>query len=366
MKLFRQGLYWSLGAVATAAAAAAVYAARDVLIRVLIALFLAISLDPAVRRLTRWHLRRGFAVFAVVLVTLCLVAVFVYAVTPPMAQQFHALVHDFPGHVNELQDRWAALRRIGDRFHVTSHVRSVLASLPDRLGRGVFAAAGRLPTTLLSTLTVAVLTVYFLADLPRLRRGAAWLFPRTRRAEFSRVVNVMVDKVGDYTSGNILISLVAGLAAFAALTALRVPFAVPLAFVVAITDLIPTIGATLGAVICVLVALPTTRLWPNTVLVAVFFLLYQQLENYLIAPRIMRNKIQLRAGAVLLASLVGGAALGLIGALMAIPLAAAVTTLLSERLQDRDDSDGEPMADGNDQGTGLPPRDTGDDGRPSV
>ena len=84
MVLFRQGLYWSLGAVATAAAAAAVYAARDVLIRVLVALFLAISLDPAVRTLTRWHMRRGFATLVVVLVTLGFVAAFLQAVIPAM------------------------------------------------------------------------------------------------------------------------------------------------------------------------------------------------------------------------------------------------------------------------------------------
>ena len=149
----------------------------------------------------------------------------------------------------------------------------------------------------------------------------------------------MVDKVGAYTLGNILISLVAGLGAWAALTALRVPFALPLAFLVAVTDLIPTIGATLGAVICVLVALPTTPLWPNTVLVAVYFVLYQQLENYVIVPRIMRNAIQLRPGAVLLASLIGATALGLIGALMAIPIAAGVKVLIDERLQARDEAD---------------------------
>jgi len=149
----------------------------------------------------------------------------------------------------------------------------------------------------------------------------------------------MVDKVGAYTLGNILISLVAGLAAFAALTALRVPFAFPLAFLVAVADLIPTIGATLGAVICVLVALPTTPLWPNTVLLAVFFVLYQQLENYVIAPRIMRKPIQLRPGAVLMASLIGGTALGLIGAVMAIPIAAGVKVLMDERLQARDEAD---------------------------
>jgi predicted PurR-regulated permease PerM len=167
---------------------------------------------------------------------------------------------------------------------------------------------------------------------------------------------VVVDKVGAYTSGNILISLAAGLAAFAALTAARVPLAAPLAFLVAVTDLIPTIGATLGAVICVLVALPTTPLWPNTVLLAVYFVLYQLLENYAIAPRIMRKTIELRPGAVLLAGLIGGTALGLIGALMAIPIAAAVTVLLSERLQARDEADTDPATAGDDEGNPPPGR----------
>jgi predicted PurR-regulated permease PerM len=130
-------------------------------------------------------------------------------------------------------------------------------------------------------------------------------------------------------------------AAFAALTALGVPFAVPLAFLVAVTDLIPLIGATLGAVICIAVALFATKLWPTTVLVLVFFVLYQQIENYLIAPRIMRGPVQLSAPAVLLAGLIGAAAMGLIGALMAIPIAAGIKVLLSERLQARDAADGQ-------------------------
>lgn len=88
------------------------------------------------------------------------------------------------------------------------------------------------------------------------------------------------------------------------------PFAVPLAFVVAVTDLIPMIGATLGAVICVLVALLATSVWPATVLVAAFFGLYQQLENYVIAPPVMRGAVKLSPAAVLLAVLIGGAARG--------------------------------------------------------
>jgi predicted PurR-regulated permease PerM len=96
---------------------------------------------------------------------------------------------------------------------------------------------------------VAVLTIYFLPDLPRLRRGAVLLFPHAHRARFSRIADVLIDKVGAYMIGNIVVSILAGLAAFAALTGLGVPFAVPLAFVVAVFDLVPMIGAMFGAVI---------------------------------------------------------------------------------------------------------------------
>jgi len=172
MLLFRRGLYVSLGVLATTAAAAAVYTARAVLIRALIALFLAISLDPAVRLLIRWHLRRGLAVLVIILVTLALTGAFLQSVIPAMVSQFDALVKDFPGYLASLQRRSASFRELGDRFHLTSQIESLLASLPARLGSGLLGLTGRLFSALLSTLTVAVLTIYFMADLPRLRRGA--------------------------------------------------------------------------------------------------------------------------------------------------------------------------------------------------
>jgi predicted PurR-regulated permease PerM len=341
MLLFRWGLYASLGILATAAMAAAVYTARAVLIRALIALFLAISLDPAVRLLTRWHLRRSLAVLVIIVVTLGLAAAFLQSVIPAMVDQFDALVKDFPWYLASLQRRSASFRDLADRFHLTGQMESLLASLPARLSSGLLGLTGRLFSALVSTLTVAVLTIYFMADLPRLRYGAVLLFPHAHRARFSRIADVLIDKVGAYMMGNIVVSILAGLAAFAALTGLGVPFAVPLAFVVAVFDLVPMIGA----VICVLVALLATSVWPTTVLVAVFFVLYQQLENYLIAPRVMRGAVKLSPAAVLLAGLIGGAALGLIGALMAIPVAAGVTVLLSEHFQARDAADTTAAAD---------------------
>ena len=424
----------SLGVLAVLAAAAAVYTTRAVLVRVLIALFIAVSLDPAVRALTRRGMRRSTAVLVIFLIacgltaaflvsvipamvhqfqslvhdfpgyiaslsdrsarfrqltdrfhltgkvqdliaglpgklgggllgftrrlfgalfdTLTVLVIFLVAgglaaaflvsVIPAMVHQFQSLVHDFPGYIASLSDRSARFRQLTDRFHLTSKVQDLLASLPGRLGGGVLGFTRRLFGALFDTLTVVVLAIYFMADMPRLRHNAMRLFPRAHRVQAGRVADVMVDKVGSYMIGNLLISLAAGLASFAVFAALGMPFAVPLAFAVAVCDLIPMIGATLGAVICVLAALLTTELWPTTVVVAIFFVVYQQVENYFIAPRILRSTVSLSAAAVLLAGLIGGTVLGLIGALMAIPVAAGLKVVLAERLQVRDSADAGP------------------------
>jgi predicted PurR-regulated permease PerM len=337
--MFRWGVYTSLGVLAVIAGAAAVYTTRAVLIRVLIALFIAVSLDPAVRGLTRRGVRRGVAVLVIFLAVGGLTAAFLVSVIPAMVDQFQTLVHDFPGYLASLQDHSSRFRIFSDRYHLTSRVQDLLTSLPGRIGGGLLGFTRRLFGALFSTLTVVVLTIYFMADLPRLRHNVLRLFPAAHRDRADHVTGVVVDKVGSYMIGNLLISLIAGIASFIVFTALGMPFAVPLAFAVAVCDLIPTIGATLGAVICVAAALLFTELWPTTVVVAIFFVAYQQLENYLIAPRILQNTVSLSAAAVLLAGLIGGTVLGLIGALMAIPIAAALKVVMAERLQARDAAD---------------------------
>src|SRR5690348_5248087 len=180
--MFRWGVYVSLGVLAVLAAAAAVYTTRAVLVRVLIALFIAVSLDPAVRMLTRRGLRRGLAVLVIFLVAGGLVAAFLVSVIPAMIHQFQALVHDFPGYFASLQERSARLRGLSDHFHLTSKIHGFLASLPGKLGSGLLGYTRRLFGALASALTVAVLTVYFMTDLPRLRLGVRRLFPKAHRA----------------------------------------------------------------------------------------------------------------------------------------------------------------------------------------
>jgi predicted PurR-regulated permease PerM len=330
--LVRWGAWFSLGAAGTVIALYALYSVRAILVRVLVALFVAVSLDPAVRWLARRGMRRGFAVTLIFLLAFGLAAGFLYSVIPPLVSQFQTLAADLPEYLARLQDRSARFRELDDRFNLSSQLQGLVGTLPSRLGTGLLGFTGRLFGALLNGLTVLVFTIYFMADLPRIRTGLVRLFPVDRRPRARQIVDLVVDKVGGYMIGNIIISIIAGVVSYLAFVVLGVPFPAPLALLVAICDLIPMIGATLGAVIGVTVALFATQLWPTTVLVAAFFVAYQQLENYLIAPRVLKTTVELGAAAVLLAGLVGATVLGLVGALMAIPVAAALNVILHERL----------------------------------
>jgi predicted PurR-regulated permease PerM len=356
--LFRSGALVSLGAATTVVGLYALYTVRAILVRILIALFIAVSLDPAVRLLTRRGMRRGVAVTLIFLLAFALAAAFLISVIPPLVTQFRNLTDDLPGYFTRLQSRSSQFRELNDRYHVSDQLRGLVGTLPGRLGSGVLGFTSRVFGAVFNTLTVLVFTVYFMADMPRIRAGVVRLFPVDRRPRARQVVDLVVDKVGGYMIGNIIISLIAGVASFIAFSLLGVPFAVPLAFIVALCDLIPMIGATLGAIIGVTVALFSTDLW-HTVLVAAFFIGYQQLENYLIAPRVLKTTVELGAAAVLIAGLIGATVLGLVGALMAIPVAAAFNVLLNERLLAHETAAGVGPGDGAAAAVAQPPEEAG-------
>jgi predicted PurR-regulated permease PerM len=335
--VFRWSIAAALGVVVVYLGYQAVYTVRDTLVQVVIAMFLAVSLDPVVRWMVSRRIRRGYAVLIIFLAVLVLVTGLLMLFIPPLVHQAGGLTTDFPGYLEKLRERSPSLAHLEDRFHLQPKIDHLARTLPGDLGKQALGFSQRFLGALVSTVLVLVLTIYFMLDLPRLRRGFVRLFPKQYRRSVNDAVNVVIDKVGSYMIGNVIISIIAGVASLIAFEALRIPFALPLAVLVAVTDLIPMIGATLGAAICVIVAFATTDLWPNTILLAVFFVLYQQLENYFVAPRVLRNSVEMPAVAVLLAALVGGSVLGLIGALIAIPLAAAVKVIATPMLRARDE-----------------------------
>jgi predicted PurR-regulated permease PerM len=146
------------------------------------------------------------------------------------------------------------------------------------------------------------------------------------------MVDIMIDKVGTYMIGRLAIGLLGGLVAGIALAALGVPYALPLAILIGLLNVIPLLGHPVGSVVAVLVALLTVPLWPTTIVLIAVLLAYQQIENYLIGPRILGHSVEISSAAVLLATLLGAAILGVVGALMAIPIAAAVKVLLVQQI----------------------------------
>jgi predicted PurR-regulated permease PerM len=337
--VFRWAVAAALGFAVVSLAISAAFLIRSLLVQVLVAAFIAMSLDPAVRWLNHHGLRRSHAVTIIFTLFFLLLGVLAWQGLPPLFKQAGSLITDFPGYLENLRQRSPTFRTIEDRFGLRPSLDDFAANFLSRIRSDAVDFGRRFFGAMLDALFVLVLTIYFMADLPRLRRGIVRLFPPRHRPNAGLVADVVIDKVGAYMIGNIVISVIAGVTSFIALSLLDVPFALPLAFLVALTDLIPMVGATLGAVICTVVALATTPLWPNVILVALFFVLYQQLENYLIAPRVLRNTVDIPAVAVLLAALVGASVLGLVGALMAIPIAAAVKVLVTPVLRARDAND---------------------------
>jgi predicted PurR-regulated permease PerM len=335
-KIFVWCAVGALAVLAVVVGAILIYVARALLVQVIVAVFLAVGLDPIVRWLIARRVKRAHAVAIIMLAIVAAVAVLVWLFSPVLLEQARALTADFPGYLQRLRERSPGLAQLEGRLGMQPAVDTWVREMPGRIGTQALAVTRQVLGAVVSVLLVVVLTIYLMLDLPRLRRGLARLFPKRYRPAVFDVTNLVIDKVGSYMIGNLVISAIAGIVTFVALLALRVPFALPLALLVAIMDMIPLIGATLGAAVCVIVSLASSDTWTTPLLVALFFAVYQTLENYLIAPRVLRNTVEISSLAVLFAALVGATVLGLIGALIAIPLAAALRVILADRIRARD------------------------------
>ena len=307
------------------------YVIRDVLVLVVVALFFAIGLDPVVRSLNRRGLKRSLAVGVVLVIALLVIGGFVAAVTPPLARQTVRLAQQIPDFAHRLSDRSSRFAEWDAKYHISKKLKDAIKDVPKLLAGSTGKAVGFVKSiggALFNIVTVIVLTIYFLLDLPKLVDGGAKLFAKSRREEIQRRSEVVFNAISSYLLGNIATSAVAGVVSLIALSLLHVPYALPLALWVAIADLIPLVGATIGAVPAVIVGL--FHGVPTGIETGIFFVAYQQFENYVVQPRVMRQAVNISAAAVLLAALIGATLLGFVGALLAIPIAASTKVLVQE------------------------------------
>jgi predicted PurR-regulated permease PerM len=302
--------------------------ARSVLILIGLALFIAAGLDPAVNWLTSRRLPRWSAVIVILLIVTAVVAGFVAAAAPPLTAQVTALVHELPHYVTTLKDHNSELGKLNTRFHIEQRISKLLSSKGTALVGGVLGAGALVLSAASSVLVVVVLVIYFLAAMPRIKLFLYRLAPQSRRSRVILIGDEIFVKVGGYMLGNFLTSLIAGVGTWAWLQIFGIPYPLLLGLLVALLDLIPVIGSTVGGAIVSLVALTVSL--PVAIATLVFYIAYRLAEDYLIVPRIMGRTVEVPAVVTVVAVLLGGALMGLIGALVAIPAAAALRLLLNE------------------------------------
>ena len=302
----------------------------SILILIIVSMFLAVGLNPAVEWMGRRGLRRSYSVLVVVVVVLGAVALFLVALVPVIADQVALIVDNAPKWLKQLQSN-PQIQRLDERYNLLAKTEELVTGkdFGSAVFGGVVGVGLKLLTFLGNTFIVVVLTLYFLSSLPKVKRSLYRLAPASKRDRVTDLGDRILQSVGAYVSGAFLVAMAAGISSLVFLLLIGLSeYAVALAAVVTLLDVIPMIGATLGAVIVTAIGFATD---PSIGLYClIFYIAYQQFENYFIYPKVMSRSVDLPGSLIVIAALVGASLLGVVGALLAIPTAAAITLLVKE------------------------------------
>ena len=334
----RLGFYVTLGAFAAWWLGGLVLSVGSILILILVAAFIAAGLNPIVEWLGRRGVRRSWGVLVVITGLILALVLFVVALVPVITDQVSTIVKNAPGWMDQLQHN-ATIQRLDRRYDLLAKAQDALtgSKVSSALFGGVVGVGLKVLTFVGNTFIVIVLVLYFLATLPRVKRSAYQFAPASRRERVTELGDEIIENVGAYVSGAFLVAMAAGISSLAFLFSVGLAqYAVALAAVVTLLDVIPMIGATLGAVIVTAIGFATD---PRIGLYClIFYVVYQQFENYVIYPRVMSRSTNLPGSVIVIAALVGASLLGVIGALLAIPTAAAIMLLVKEVLLPRQEA----------------------------
>ena len=293
-----------------------------ILLLLFIAVLLAAALNPVVRRLQRAGLPRGGAVAVVFIALLGAVAFILLLIIPPLIDEGRAFAEDLPGYVERTQD---LLKDNPDIYQRIQDAANRGAADPSVVFSGILAFSQGLISAVSNLLIVLVLTIYVLADGQRIYTWCVRYLPEKQEDKLRRALPEVSQVVSGYVAGQLITSAMFGAYTFAVLSLAGVPQPLFLAILAAFADAIPIAGVLIATVPAVLLALTVS--WPAAAIVLVAYISYQQVENYIIVPRVYRNTLNVSSFAVLISVLIGGELLGIIGVLLALPIAAAIPTI---------------------------------------
>lgn len=319
--------------------------AWHVLTWILIAALLAAALNPAVEAFERRGFKRGYAAAIVFGIALLVLTGIGFLVVPPLVSQVSDFVNAVPDFIDDITAGRGPFGWLQDDYQIVDRIREAI----ERQGVGgvlglsepVLDIVRSVVTAVVGAITVIFLTFFMLLEGPRTLKQLLGLLPENVRPRYERVGLDIYRTISGYVTGNLLISLVAGVLATVVLFAVGSEFAVALGLLVAILDLIPLAGATLAAILVSTVILIETD-WLRCLIVIAFFIGYQQFENHVLQPLVYGRTVQLSPLAVLCAVLVGAQLAGILGALLAIPVAGSLLAIGREILQYRQETAAEP------------------------
>jgi predicted PurR-regulated permease PerM len=313
-----------------------IYLLRRPLTWIFIAAFITVALSGPINFLSR-RMRRGFAVAIVYLCLILTPFALIALLVPPIVEQANNLVRNLPQYAQDLTefvDENEQLRQLQDDYDITGKLEEEAAKLPGRLGEaaGVLSDIGfGLVNSIFATVTILVLSLFMVSSGRRFLDAWARRYPPEREAWMRNLFGRIGNAIGNYMAGALLQATIAGVTSYIVLLILGVDYALPLAVIVFVLDLLPLVGATLGAIVVGIVTLFSD--FPvDTLIWAVFAIVYQQVENNVIQPRIQSRALQLDPLVVLIAVLFGSSLAGVLGALLAIPVAASIQITIHEYL----------------------------------
>ena len=330
---FYFGFLAASGALVAITFLRAVQSASQVFVLIIISLFLAMGLNPAVESLQSRKMKRGAAVSIVVATALVVIVLFALVVIPPVFSQANELIDGAPQLIDSLKNN-RTIAELNTQYGVIDTLQSKFQSWVSdgKLLTGAFGGVVGVGRTVLSgafsTLTVLVLTLYFLSSLPSVTRIFYRLAPASRRERVSKIGDAIISRVGAFVGSQVLIAALAATFVFFLSLGLELPYAAALGMVILFVALIPLVGHFIGASIVILVAL--TQSPTKALLALVLYTLYVQIENYVITPRIMKRSLSIPGLVTIVAALLGTSLLGLVGGVLAVPIAAAILLIMDE------------------------------------
>jgi predicted PurR-regulated permease PerM len=324
---FSIGFRLSLGALLAYWLVQAVQHVESILLLVLLSLVIAVSADPVVNLLTRAMPRPRAVAIVIIGLFLILGALAMLFVTP-VTNEINALVRNVPVWLQQLHDHHSFLGRLEDRYHLTAKAKQAVGTDGGNVVGSLMGAGQLVVTTLTGVFLVITLTLYFLAGLPSLKRFGLRFVAGSKREHVAELTDEILLRTGRYMLGNLATSAIAGLATFIWLEIFDVPYPAALGVFVAVMDLIPIVGSTIGGIVVSLVALVVSL--PVAIATAAFYIVFRVAEDYLIMPRAMKFAVEVHPLVTILGVLIGGTLLGIIGALIAIPIAVAIGLILDD------------------------------------